>query len=380
MPVTDYARLAQTVFNQPAVRDLRVVVVGAGALGNEVVKTLGLLGIRRITVVDPDAVERPDLTRSLLLRKENALGRNKATALADLAGELFPDTLITGIGKEIADVGFQELAPADLIFGCVDSDLARLEIAYISTQLDLPVLDGGLGAPDYSRGRVSFFPGSIGACFSCRLTQHKRRELLTLWEAASRPCWLEADGLNRPSYPSTPMMAAVVGGMQVELGLRRLLETEQPGESLGRTVEIVLEPPPRLDMFSISVSQTCPFHAANSLSLRVPAPPSATVRSLLDEAAHGVAGRGAAVLVLDWPICTSAQCAECGHGWSPMLRLAAFRRSGACPQCSSRHFSERETLRSIERSSPWADWALEELNLPIAHLHLVQRRSLEPVA
>ena len=379
VPVTDYARLAHTVFNHGSVKDLRIVVVGAGALGNEVVKTLGLLGIGKITVVDPDIVKPSDLTRSLLLRSENVVGRNKAAALADCAGALFPDTVVTGISKEIADVGFQELALADLLFGCVDSDLARLEIAYISTQLDVPVLDGGLGAPEYSCGRVSFFPGSIGACFSCRLTQQRRRELLTIWEAASRPCWLEAHDLDRPSYPSTPMMAAVVGALQVELGLRRLLGDQERGESPATTVEIVLDPFPRLDVFTMSVSQTCPFHGAGCTRSRVSAPSSATVRGLLGGVASEAAGGGPAVLVLDWPICASVRCAACDHRWLPMLRLAALRRSGVCPRCGSRDFIEEETLRMIEPDSRWADWSLGDLGLPEAHLHLV-RRGPEPLA
>jgi molybdopterin-synthase adenylyltransferase len=384
-PVTaiDYVRLAQTVFSQRRVKDLCLVVVGAGALGNEVVKTLGLLGVGKVTVVDPDTVEAADLTRSPLLRGEDVMGRNKAAALADCAGRLFPDTAIIGISKEIADVGFQELVVADLIFGCVDNDLARLEVAYISTQLDVPVLDGGLGAPDYSRGRVSFFPGSSDACFSCRLTQQRRRELLTVWEAASRPCWFRADDLERLSYPSTPTMAAVVGALQVELGLRRLLETQDTGESPASTVEIVLDAVPKLAVFSMSLSQTCPFHEPGRARIRVPGSSSATVRSLLNQAEPGAAapgdrGSGPAALVLDWPICASARCVECDQRWSPMLRLAALRKSGACPRCGSRRFVEEQTLRAIEGGSQWADRTFGDLGLPEAHLHLIQRCS-EPV-
>lgn len=354
-------------------------MVGAGALGNEVVKTVGLLGIGRVTVVDPDTVEPSDLTRSLFLRSENAVGGNKAVTLAGFAGGLFPDTAVTALGREIADVGFRELAANDLIFGCVDNDLARLEIAYISTQLNVPVVDGGLRTSDYSRGRVSYFPGRDGACFSCRLTQQRRRELLTIWEAASRPCWLEMRDLERRSYPSTPMMAAVIGAMQVELGLRRLLAPDKSRESPATTVEIALDPVQQTDAFRMTVSQTCPFHA--------PPPPrfaargslsSTTVGSLLDQVRTGGGGPGSAKLVLDWPICTSARCAECGYRWSPMIRLAALRKSAACPACSSRQFIEDEVIRTVERKSRWADSTLGELGLPEGHLHLIELKT-EPL-
>ena len=372
-PAIDYARLAPTVFNHPGARNLRLLVVGAGALGNEVVKTLGLIGVGSITVIDPDVIEPSDLTRSLFFRIGKTAGRSKAETLAGLAGALFTDTLITGVSKEIADIGFQELAAFDMIFGCVDNDLARLEIAYLSTQLDLPVVDGGLGTSDYSRGRVSIFPGRSAACFSCRLTRQKRSELLTVWEAVRRPCWLEQDGLHRRSYPSTPMLAAVVGAMQVEVALRRLLDCGPANAFPASTIDVALDPPQRLETFTIALGESCPFHQPGGARFPAPGPPSSTtVRELLNCAASGTAGKEWATLILDWPICASVRCGECGHRWSPMTRLAALRRSGACPSCSSRDFIEEEVLRRIEAGSRWENRTLEELGLPERHLHLIR--------
>ena len=371
--VTEYRRLAQTVFSHSKVKDISTLVAGAGALGNEVVKTLGLLGLGKINVADPDRVEPNNLTRSLFLRSPDAVGRNKAEVLAKSARELFPDTDVVSISKEIADIGFQELAATDLIFGCVDNDLARLETAYISTQLDVPVVDGGLATSDYSRGRVSYFPGRSGACFSCRLTHQRRRELLSLWEAASRPCWLEVDDLERRSYPSTPMMAAVVGAMQVELGLRQLLEPGKSKDSPAMTVEIALDPVQRTDVFSMAVSSTCPFHTPLGTRLAPQGLTSKmTVEDLLNQGRPEGNEPRRARLVLDWPICTSARCADCGYRWSPMARLAAFRKSGACPSCASRHFREEEVIRVVERGSRWAGLTLVELGLPEGHLHLIE--------
>ena len=134
------------------VKEWNVVVVGVGALGNAVVQNLGLIGVRRVVVVDPDVVEERNLERSVLLRGEGSIGRNKALAVAEAAGRVFPETEWVAMDREIADVGFRVVAPADVVFGCVDSELARLELAYIGTKLDTPVCDGGLGAPDYWHG------------------------------------------------------------------------------------------------------------------------------------------------------------------------------------------------------------------------------------
>ena len=50
-------------WDQDRLRAARILVVGAGALGNEVVKNLLLIGIGHIDVIDLDIVERSNLAR-----------------------------------------------------------------------------------------------------------------------------------------------------------------------------------------------------------------------------------------------------------------------------------------------------------------------------
>ena len=60
----------------------RVLVVGAGALGNEVVKNLALLGVGTILIIDRDVVEPSNLSRSVLFRLADG-GRPKAPGRRD---------------------------------------------------------------------------------------------------------------------------------------------------------------------------------------------------------------------------------------------------------------------------------------------------------
>ncbi len=46
----------------------RVMVVGAGAIGNELLKNLALLGIGKIFIADLDGIENSNLSRSILYR------------------------------------------------------------------------------------------------------------------------------------------------------------------------------------------------------------------------------------------------------------------------------------------------------------------------
>ena len=56
-------------FRQEQLERANVMVVGCGALGNEVLKNLTLFGVGHLTVVDFDTVEPSNLTRSVLFRR-----------------------------------------------------------------------------------------------------------------------------------------------------------------------------------------------------------------------------------------------------------------------------------------------------------------------
>jgi molybdopterin/thiamine biosynthesis adenylyltransferase len=364
----DYSRLAGTPFNSNRLRQLTAIVVGAGALGNEVARILGLLGTGHIKVVDPDIVQPSNLPRSLFFWDREVIGQGKAVALTKAAATWFSDTDWIAIGAEIADVGFQKIANADLIFSCVDSDLARLEIAYISTKLGIPVMDAGLGRQNFAHGRVTYFPGKREtACYGCLLSPRKRRELLEIWTATLRPCTPATEN-GETELVSTPTMASVVGALQVEFGLRNLFQQQEKVPVTSHTLEIRLDPEKWLTEFTTAVSSDCPFHEQDSETM-LPLPnPVCTIKELLD-------GAGADHLILDWPLCMEAKCLSCEHKWQPKLRLAALRRHGACPACGSKSILETESVRTIGHNSALLNHPVAALQLPLDHLYTVQRRA-----
>jgi molybdopterin-synthase adenylyltransferase len=363
----DYSRLEETPFTRDRLRQLSCAVIGAGALGNEVARILGLLGTSKVTIVDPDVVEASNLPRSIFFWSEKSVGQNKASALAAAAAGIFPQTCWIAMQREIADVGFQCLTDAGLLFSCVDSDLARLEIAYISQKLRIPTADGGLGRQNYSHGRVTYFPGTTNqACYGCMLSPRKRRELLELWQTTLRPC-SQGNGDTENELVSTPTMAGVVGGIQVEVGLRSLFQEKQGPPVSSRSLEIQIHPARRMEDFAIPVSADCPFHQEETQLKALPRP-DATFEELLDSA-------GAETVLLDWPICVEAKCMDCEKLWPPMQRLAALRRRGNCPACGARRILELQTIRVIGRNSSWLRESPSALQLPADHLYSVSTRS-----
>ena len=80
-------------WNQEKIRETRVMVVGAGALGNEILKNLALLGFQRVIIVDLDRIEESNLSRTVLYRS-NDVGEFKANAAARSFRELASDATV----------------------------------------------------------------------------------------------------------------------------------------------------------------------------------------------------------------------------------------------------------------------------------------------
>ena len=108
-----------------ALHDKRVLVVGAGTIGNLMLESLVLSGVGRITIVDTDTYQIVNLPRSPMVSR-SALGQPKAFALAKAAAEkaCFP-LMITGIKADICKLGFGFFESFDLVISVADSMAVR---------------------------------------------------------------------------------------------------------------------------------------------------------------------------------------------------------------------------------------------------------------
>lgn len=106
----------------------RVVVIGEGALGNEILKDLALLGVRNVFVADRDRIENSNLSKSILFRERDC-GRPKAVVAAERAAEIYPDIRVQPFaGNVVHDLGQGIYRWADVILGGLDNREARVAI------------------------------------------------------------------------------------------------------------------------------------------------------------------------------------------------------------------------------------------------------------
>ena len=142
--------------------NLRCMVFGSGAGGNELLKNMMLIGIRNITLVDFDYVEDSNLSRTVLFRKED-IGRSKALVAAERLNEmaLAEDPHIVGLhGNIMTDFGKGHLfMDHDIIFSCVDTIRCRAFISDWCVRANKPLFEMGFEGHTVN---VSFFAPEDG--------------------------------------------------------------------------------------------------------------------------------------------------------------------------------------------------------------------------
>ncbi|MCH8857110.1 MAG: HesA/MoeB/ThiF family protein, partial [Proteobacteria bacterium] len=200
-------------WRQEAVASANVMVVGAGAIGNEVIKNLALLGVGHVMLVDRDTVELANLSRSVLYRERDE-GRSKAHVAAERAEELNPSVQVRALHGDVAvDVGLGVYRRMDVVIGCLDSREARLTVNNACWLAGIPWVDGAI---QELFGEVRVFVPGQGACYACTLTD---ADWTILREA--RPCsGLALANVLEGKVPTTPTIASIIGAIEAQEALK----------------------------------------------------------------------------------------------------------------------------------------------------------------
>lgn len=156
-----------------AISESRVLMVGAGALGNEVAKDLVLSGVRHLTIVDMDRVVGSNLNRCLFFAKEDARDKAlKAEALARGVKELRPEARPRPVVSRIEEVGEELFETHDVVLGCLDNIDARIHVNSHSYSAGRVYIDGGM---EGFRGKVMVVRPPSGACLQCGMNKTHAR-------------------------------------------------------------------------------------------------------------------------------------------------------------------------------------------------------------
>ena len=136
----------------------KILVVGAGSVGLDVILRLAASGIQNLTIMDFDLVEERNLDRLIgACRADVALKRTKAFVArreALRAATAAQPTVRISHASVCEPEGFKTCLDYDLIFCCVDRLWPRAVLNALAYDHLIPVIDGGIFIGTHSDGRM----------------------------------------------------------------------------------------------------------------------------------------------------------------------------------------------------------------------------------
>ncbi len=337
------------------VSNARVMIVGAGALGNEVAKNLALMGVGHIFILDFDEVEAANLSRSVLFRERDN-GRPKAEIAAARVRELNPDVRVQYFNGDVrTEVGLGVFRRMDAIIGCLDNREARLAVNRFAYWLNKPWVDGAI---QELLGLVRIFQPGDGACYECTLTEQARREMSLRY---SCPLLARANILLG-KVPTTPTIASIIGAMQAQEALKLIhgmpVQSGQVTHFNGMTNE--------MHTTSYVSREDCESHWTYAEITELPLRADGTTLGEMLERVRQDLGPEA-VLELDQELVLSLECHQCGTVDEILKPISEVPLDAAhCPVC--------DLVRQVHMShvimggEPFLDRTLLSVGVPPMHI------------
>ncbi|KAL9096866.1 MAG: hypothetical protein Q9165_000830 [Trypethelium subeluteriae] len=126
------------------VKESRVLMVGAGGIGCELLKNLVLTGFGEIHVVDLDTIDLSNLNRQFLFRHEH-IKKSKALVAAESAAKFNPSVQIHPHHANIRDPQFSLnwFKSFAIVFNALDNLDARRYVNRMCLAADVPLIESG---------------------------------------------------------------------------------------------------------------------------------------------------------------------------------------------------------------------------------------------
>lgn len=344
-----------TWWDQPTLASASALVVGAGALGNEIAKNLALVGVGAITLLDFDVIEYSNLARCVLFRDED-MGRRKAEVAAEAVKRLNPEIHAVGLHQDIRAMGLGRLGEFDVVVAGLDNREARAWINQAARKLGMPWIDGAI---EGLRGLARVFVPE-GPCYECTLGEVDR-ELLS----RRRTCaLLTEDEMLGGKVPTTATSASIIAAIEVQEAIKLIHGRSDMLALANRALMYVGE---TLETYHVEYSEDpdCLAHDLYRDITPFPYSDVTTARALVEVAEALM--HGPVAVEFENEILASARCSACAteHRIDRMI-TQVDARAGTCDRCGLAYALDARRTLGLDDSI--LDIPLQSLGVPAADI------------
>ncbi|KAG6272096.1 hypothetical protein E4U47_002678 [Claviceps purpurea] len=148
-----------------AVKQARVLMVGAGGIGCELLKNLVLTGFGEVHIVDLDTIDLSNLNRQFLFRQEH-IKKSKALVAKEAASKFNPHVKIVAHHANIKDDEFTVswFKQFSIVFNALDNLDARRHVNKMCLAADVSLIESGTTG---FNGQVQVIKKGTTACYDC---------------------------------------------------------------------------------------------------------------------------------------------------------------------------------------------------------------------
>jgi len=157
---------------QKSISDSKILVVGAGGIGCELLKNIVLTGFKNIEVIDLDTIDVSNLNRQFLFQKQH-VGKSKSTCAREAALRFAPGAEIKAHHDSIMkeDYGLNFFKGFALCLNALDNRAARNHVNRMCLAADIPLVESGTAG---YLGQVTVIRKGKTECYECQPKPHQK--------------------------------------------------------------------------------------------------------------------------------------------------------------------------------------------------------------
>ncbi|KAL6424414.1 hypothetical protein ACFW04_009885 [Cataglyphis niger] len=148
-----------------AILHSKVLVVGAGGIGCEILKNLVMSGFADIEIIDLDTIDVSNLNRQFLFQKKH-VGKSKASVARETALTFNPDVKVIHYHDSItsSEFGLSFFKRFTVVLNALDNRAARNHVNRMCLAADIPLIESGTAGYE---GQVELIKKGLSQCYEC---------------------------------------------------------------------------------------------------------------------------------------------------------------------------------------------------------------------